>query len=164
MRDFQMLYRVIVGLHREHPELRFHLVVDGHARQQDGLVQLQNHPAVQWYEKISDEQLKQLYQHSYLLVLPMENSGANNAVVEALSCGLPIVTTDVGGIRDYGGGLLFPVIPAGDDKSMIALVKRYLVEQAWHTNVSMACRNFALEHLSWPMIAQQHVDFYKKLA
>jgi len=36
--------------------------------------------------------------------MPMKSSGANNAIVEALACGLTVVTTDVGGICDYGGG------------------------------------------------------------
>ena len=46
----------------------------------------------------------------------MNESGANTAVVESLACGLPIVTTDVGGIRNYGGNDLFPIVNNNDDE------------------------------------------------
>ena len=56
----------------------------------------------------------------------MSDSGANNAIVESLACGLPVITTDVGGIRDYGGGTIYPVVANEDDDGMIGLVEQYL--------------------------------------
>jgi glycosyltransferase involved in cell wall biosynthesis len=76
------------------------------------------------------------------MLLPMNDSGANTAVVEALSCGLPIATTDVGGIRDYGGEDLFPIVANNDDASMVALVSQYLNDAEFHCTISERCRFF----------------------
>jgi glycosyltransferase involved in cell wall biosynthesis len=94
----------------------------------------------------------------------MNDSGANTAVVEALACGTPIVTTDVGGIRDYGGETLFPVVPNDDDDAMISLVNRYLKDPAWRTSTGQICRKFAETRLAWPLVAQQHLKIYEALA
>ena len=97
-------------------------------------------------------------------MLPMRDSGANTAVVEALACGTPLVTTDVGGIRDYGGGTLFPVVKNDDDDAMVDLVNEYLNSSTRRNEVSRACREFAVTQLAWPIVAQQHLKTYESLA
>jgi glycosyltransferase involved in cell wall biosynthesis len=96
--------------------------------------------------------------------MPMEDSGVNTAVVEALACGLPIVTTDVGGIRDYGGGSVYPVVANNDDDAMIALVEEYLNNENRRNEVGEKCRAFAEQSLSWLLVAQKHIEAYKELS
>jgi glycosyltransferase involved in cell wall biosynthesis len=98
------------------------------------------------------------------LLLPMNDSGANTSIVEALATGLPVATTDVGGIRDYGGGTLFPVVTNDDDDAMIALVEQYLSKSGWHDEISRTSRQFAEETLSWRLVAQKHMQAYRELA
>jgi glycosyltransferase involved in cell wall biosynthesis len=164
LRNPPMLARVIQRLHALHPELRFDLLVPMHARSQAGFEKIEKHPAVTWHARLSDEQLRKLYQDSYLLLLPMNESGANTAVVESLACGLPIVTTDVGGIRDYGGGTIFPVVKNDDDDAMVALVEQYLEKPDWREQVAAECRRFAENTLAWSLIAQRHLRAYEELA
>jgi len=95
--------------------------------------------------------------------LPMNESGANTAVTEALSSGLPLVTTDVGGIRDYGGGSIFPIVANNDDDAMIALVEQYLSKPSWRDETGQKCRKFAEETLAWPLVAQKHLQAYREL-
>jgi glycosyltransferase involved in cell wall biosynthesis len=84
-------------------------------------------------------------------------------VVEALSSGLPIVTTDVGGIRDYGGGSVFPVLANNDDDGMVAAVIRYLDDSSLRDDVGRRGRQFAEDQLAWPLIAEQHIEAYRQL-
>ena len=163
LRNPPMLARVIQRLHVAHPELRFDLLVPMHARSQAGFETIEKHSAVTWHAGLSDEDLRKLYQDSYLLLLPMNESGANTAVVESLACGLPIVTTDVGGIRDYGGGSFFPVVKNDDDDAMVALVEQYLQEPVWREQVAAEGRRFAESTLAWPLVAKKHLDAYEEL-
>jgi glycosyltransferase involved in cell wall biosynthesis len=84
--------------------------------------------------------------------------------VEALSCGLPVVTTDVGGIRDYAGGEILPVVPNNDDDAMVALVGQYLAQPAWRNETARRCREFVEQKLAWPLVARRHLEFYRTLA
>jgi glycosyltransferase involved in cell wall biosynthesis len=93
----------------------------------------------------------------------MNDSGANTAVIEALSCGLPIVTTDVGGIRDYGGGDVFPIVDNNDDDAMVGLIEDYLSRPSLRQEASARCRSFAETKLAWPLIVQKHLDLYRKI-
>lgn len=164
LRNTAMLHRIVVRLARLYPDVHFDLLVPEHERHTEGLLELTNHPHVTWHQKLSDESLRQLYQSSYLLLLPMNNSGANTAVVEALACGLPIVTTDIGGIRDYGGGSIYPIVPNNDDDAMLDLVEQYFAHPEWRNEVAIACREFAEQYLAWPLIAQKHLESYKTLS
>ena len=159
-RDFRMLEDVVNRLTREEPELYFDFVVSKSPRL---LRRLWRHPRITWHRSIGDDQLRSLYQASYLLLLPLTMSGASNAVLEALACGLPPATTDVGGINDYGGASVYPVVAANDASAMVRLIQDYLHDPALRGQVGRACRSFAEQHLSWPLIARQHLNFYQRL-
>ncbi|MBL7071372.1 MAG: glycosyltransferase family 4 protein [Candidatus Omnitrophica bacterium] len=162
-RNTAMVYRVITQLAKRRPELKFDLLLRKERIQIDNLEQLIDLPCVVWHHDISDEELRRLYNANYLLLMPMNEVSANNAIIEALACGLPVVTTDVGGIRDYGGGSIYPVIANDDDEAMIQLIEKYLDRPAWRSEIGKKCRIFAEENLAWPLIAQKHIEIYKDL-
>ncbi len=164
LRNIEMLNRVIHKLRYLHPELRFDLIVPKHALANDGFRDLRSVIGIEWHQGVTDEQLLLLYQNAYLMLLPMNESGANNSVVEALATGLPIVTTDVGGIRDYGGDSLFPVVGNNDDTAMLELVERYLKNPGWRQFIGNEQRKFALKELSWAITAKQHMEVYQEIS
>ena len=163
LRNVEMFERIVKVINERHPEVRIDALVPVHRRVGPVFDRLQANPTIIWHAGLNDEQLRALYQRAWLLLLPMNDSGANTAVVEALACGLPLVTTDVGGIRDYGGGSVYPLVPNNDDDGMIALVEQYLSQPAWRNEMGRACRQFAEETLAWPLIAQQHLKAYQEL-
>lgn len=164
LRNEAMLVRVVKRLAEKTKDLRFDLLVPQHHRKSPALAPLLNHPAVTWHAGLSDEQLRELYQKSCLMVLPMNDSGANTAIVESLSSGLPVVTTDVGGIRDYAGGEIFPVVANNDDDAMVSLVEQYLSKPKWRDEIGRRCRQFSEQTLAWPLVAQKHLEVYKELS
>ena len=164
LRNTRMLARVIQRLAARHPDLEFHLLVPETFRYFEGFDELKGRPDVVWHQNLSDDELCALITSSYLVLLPMNDSGANTAVVEALACGTPVVTTDVGGIRDYGGDSLFPVVRNNDDDGMVALVEQYLADDSWRNEMSRRCRELSVSQFAWPLIAQRHLNIYETLA
>jgi glycosyltransferase involved in cell wall biosynthesis len=163
LRNIGMFVRVAKRLLALFPDVFIDALVPSSRRIGPDFEDLASLENVVWHEGLDDAGLLSLYQRSRLLLLPLNDSGANTAVVEALACGLPVVTTDVGGIRDYGGGTIFPVVPNDDDVAMVNLVTRYLEDSHFRKKVSDESRQFALEHLAWPLIASLHRQLYNRL-
>lgn len=162
LRNEPMLVRVLNRLTQNHADLRFDLLVPEHHRNSPALAPLLSHRSVTWHAGLNDEELRDLYQRAFLMMLPMNESGANTAVVEALASGLPVVTTDVGGIRDYCGGALLPVVANNDDDAMVNLVEAYLADPQRRDDAGEACRQFAETKMAWPLIAQKHLELYRE--
>jgi glycosyltransferase involved in cell wall biosynthesis len=163
LRNVAMLARIATSLRTRHPHVVIDALVPRARRKGPHFEFLSELPNIRWHEGLDDGSLLSLYRRSYLLLLPMNESSANTAVVEALSCGLPIVTTDVGGIRDYGGGSLYPVVANDDDEAMLALIDRYLGSRDFRNFAGDAAREFAERELSWERIAAEHAAFYEEI-
>ena len=163
LRNIAMLRRLFPELHSRFPEVRFDFLVPVHRRSWEAFGELLSHPSITWHSGLDDNQLLALYQSADLLWLPMEDSGANTAVVEALACGLPIVTTDVGGIRDYGGGTIYPLVKNDDDQGMFKELETLITRDDVRTERSHAARRFTEQFLAWPEIAKKHHMLYQEL-
>lgn len=162
-RDLNMLKRVFLKLIEKNHRIRLILLVPKEFRKSRELAALADHEAVEWHSQMSEEKVREVYQKSYLLLLPLIDSGVNNAIVEALACGLPPVTTDVGGVRDYGGGDIYPLAAKDDDNGMVRIIEKYLADEAYRQDTALQCRRFAERDLAWPVIAQRYIQFYDEL-
>ncbi|TNE71671.1 glycosyltransferase [bacterium] len=56
---------------------------------------------VKLYSGISDESLRAMYQFSDVLLMGLTDAVANNVILEAAACGLPILCEKVGAVTDY---------------------------------------------------------------
>jgi glycosyltransferase involved in cell wall biosynthesis len=72
-------------------------------------------------------------------VLPNDRDGIPNVLVEAMACGVPIVTTPVSGIpelvSDGENGLL---VPAGDPDALAAAIRRFFGEDGLRRGLAEA--------------------------
>lgn len=163
LRDFNMLEEVVLGVEKILPNSTFDFVIPDHARNHDPLVRLGSRANVNWLSKLSNEELLAHYRLCDVAIFPLLDCGANNALVECLACGIPIVATDVGGVRDYGGGSIFPLVQKGDAQAMVSAVVELLRDFDRSQIIGDKQRAFAKEFLSWPTICKQHFDAYREL-
>jgi glycosyltransferase involved in cell wall biosynthesis len=163
LRNTAMLARLIPEISRKFPGVIFDLVVPLFARRDEALSSLLSQPSVRWYHNLTDEELRERYQTSTAMLMPMEDSGANNAIVEALACGLPVITTNTGGIGSYGGGTAFPVVENNDDRSCFDLAATYLTQPEFASSVSKRCRAFAESKLDWTVAAGEYLQAYRSM-
>ncbi len=105
-----------------------------------------------------------LMHQSRLLCLPSHGEGTPNCVMEALSCGLPVVATRVGGIPDIveheKTGLL---IDKGDIEGLAAALVTLLRDPHRCARMGQAAHAFARVHLDARKTVSRLVELYDEL-
>jgi glycosyltransferase involved in cell wall biosynthesis len=101
LRDFTYFVDTVHRLNATYSNIEFNIVYPHQPEPTHPLFQLIRYDNINWYRNISDEQLLHLYQQVDVLFLPLLNCTANNALLEAASCYLPVITTQCGGVNDY---------------------------------------------------------------
>lgn len=85
-------------------EASFHLIGQGDKKDRERLLytidDLGLNSAVVLAGKQSPERVREILQESDVFLLSSLSEGISNAVLEAMACGLPVVTTDCGGMRE----------------------------------------------------------------
>jgi glycosyltransferase involved in cell wall biosynthesis len=115
------------------------------------------------HRNISDESLLELYRSADLLLLPLIESTANNAMLEATSCGLPIVTTDVGGVRDYTNGDFCNYAEKGDAAQLADYVLQTVGAPLQLKERHLNARRYAEQYLNWQVLAREVAGIYQSL-
>jgi len=102
-KGFQRVIPLLAGLRERHPGLVY-LIVGGGATQGDLRASLEAQArdcgvesAVRFCGKLPQEELRWYYGAADVFVLATEFEGWANVFLEAMACGLPVVTTRVGG-------------------------------------------------------------------
>ncbi|WP_062362002.1 glycosyltransferase family 4 protein [Variovorax paradoxus] len=107
--------------------------------------------------------VSQFLEASDLFIFPSLHENLSNALIEALSFGLPVVATDVGGnseVVQKGGGLL---VPPSDPSKLAAAIEQLITDFVLRTELSRRGReNVARNYTVQKMVSGWH-DVYKKI-
>lgn len=154
LRDYPFLMRVAEQL-QEFSFIRFRIISG--APEAMALNRLRN---VQVESGLSDAQLIEAYQQADVLTMPLIDTTANNVILEAMACGLPILTTDVGSIRDYIDETFALLFKPHDTRNYADAVVALSRNAGTVTAMGAAARVHAEEHLSWEKLAASYERLY----
>lgn len=159
-RDYDSLLSVLRLLRTRYGH---HVSLDIVGPQEHSRHPLIGEPGVQVHRGISDEALRDLYRTAAVGVLPLTDSTANNALLEMMACGTPIVTTDVGGVRDYvqGGGIAMQ--RPGDSEGFARAVDALLNDAATRKLHAALNRAHAIREFSLGACAKKLAAIYAKV-
>ena len=161
-KGFHRVIEVLPALVAKYPEL-IYLIVGGDSpegnirerlEQQVKTLKLENN--VRFLGAYPSEQLKLPLSAADLFVLATANEGWANVFLEAMACGLPVITTEVGGNKEVVNNPgLGTVVPFGDSAALLAAllqgleivwdrpsIIQYARENAWDTRVRILVEEF----------------------
>ncbi|MCB0177004.1 MAG: glycosyltransferase family 4 protein [Anaerolineae bacterium] len=157
-RDFPTFRGVIELVSYLRPQTRFLAVTSAKAAEQIG-----SHPNLCVRSGIPEDEFRDLYRSASLMVMPLHEATANNAILEAMACGLPLVISDVGAIRDYVNPESGAILPPHDSRCMANTVLGLLEAPSNRQQMSKHARENALQ-LAWPKVVKQLEAVYQAVA
>jgi glycosyltransferase involved in cell wall biosynthesis len=100
---------------------------------------------LEFSEALSD--MASVYRDAEILVLTSDWEGTPNVVLEAMSSGLPVVATNVGGVADLiQSGVSGWLAHAGDDSTLVNALLRLVDDDAGRAAMGQRGREHVLEH------------------
>ena len=164
---------LIVGEHMRDWEAAHKIIDECNARklpvQFDAVVERARWPSftgcanTRLHTGISEDELIRHYRQADALLMLVTDSTANNAVLESLACGTPVISNSVGGIPDYVDDTCGWLFEKGEVLGIVKLIDELCSnpEIAWSRRES--ARRKSLE-FSWDRVAEQLAVIYKAVA
>jgi glycosyltransferase involved in cell wall biosynthesis len=103
-------------------------------------------------------------QRADVFVLASLSEGISNAVLEAMACGLPIVTTDCGGMREaITDGVEGFVVPVRDSESMANALEKLIADKVLRAEMGCRARERILGGFTLERQVEQFLAMYEEL-
>ena len=120
---------------------------------------------VSWVHGVSDERIVELYSEAEVAVVPSLYEGFSLPAIEAMSCGVPLVTTTGGALPEVAGshGETCFQVPPGDSEALAAMLGTVLDQPDVRDRVGANGRQRVIDQWSWHHTAEQTVDQYRAL-
>ena len=114
---------------------------------------------------VRDSIKKNVYFCSDIYVLPTYyKEGMPNSVLEAMAMGLPVVTTPVGGLKDFfKNGEHGFLVQKKDSKEIATSLERIMTDKKKWRTMAKSSHDFAVERFLSPKVAQRLEDTYRKV-
>jgi L-malate glycosyltransferase len=107
------------------------------------------------------DQVREFLQESDVFVLPSINEGMSNAILEAMACGLPIISTDIGGSKELvqGNGFIVQKYSVSELEKAIACYvgKPHFIVKHGARSRKLACS------MSWGNAVNDYIKIYENI-
>lgn len=104
------------------------------------------------------------YRAADLLVHPSHQEGLSNAILEAMSHGLPVVATDVGGNRELlGQGAAATLVPVATPSGIGSVLAKIAADAALRSALGTHARLRIERSFNWSALLREYCDIYKAL-
>ena len=119
-------------------------------------------PNIRYLGRRSD--IADILKGSHIVCLPSYREGLPKSLLEALSCGRPIITTDVPGCREVcADGVNGLLVPARDSIALSKAIEKLAINPELRQAMGQAGRLRAESEFSNEIVCAQTLDLYRRL-
>ena len=108
---------------------------------------------------VAQEDLPALYSGAIALAYPSRYEGFGLPVVEAMACGVPVITSNASCLPEVAGGAAELVDP--DDEAGLAQAMHRLIEDEGHRRALSAAGIEWVRELTWAACAERTLEVYR---
>lgn len=112
---------------------------------------------------LSQEQMREQYQCADILVFPSRGEGLPRAVMEALSCGTPVVSSDASSMPEAVDESVGALCPVDDVSSFVNAIQSITLDKNKYFDLSVNARNRATERFSLTRMANEYIELFDRL-
>lgn len=113
---------------------------------------------------VERKKLIQVYQNATLQAVPSHYEGMPTVLLEAMSCGLPVVATNIGGNNEVvSSGSNGFLVPPKAPRAMADAMLQLLDDDSLRERIGRAARKTIEEKYTWDRIADNIVQCYEKM-
>ena len=117
---------------------------------------------IEYLGKVEHKKMPELFNSATIFVLPSYREGLPQVALEAASCGMPLILSDVTGCRDcvinHQSGFL---IRKGDSEDLLKKIKHFIENPELIERMGNQSRKFIVENFSKELIYKQFFDLYE---
>lgn len=155
LRDYELAFAAVDRLTAEGVDIDYRVVT----KPLDNL-RLPN--CVTLLSGLTDQELRDEYRAADIVFMPLSYATANNALLESMACGTPVISTAIGGVPEYvpqeAGRLCAPEVEA-----CVAALRELAENPELRQRMAAAARQCA-ERFDWRRIAERYGEIYTALA
>jgi len=154
--------RAFRSLRKIYPDLELRIVGRRQTRfvQDPELAELLETPGLEFLGYISDQELAQAYSDAALFCYPSLEEGFGLPVLEAMSLGTPVITSNVSCLPEISGGCAELVDPLSEPAIEAAMRKILDWSDAERSAVVQKGRAWA-QKFTWEVAAEAYIDVYR---
>lgn len=145
--------------HRENPKSRLTLVGDGMLKFQ--IDDFNENGSIRWLGSIPHDVLPKVLQNSDVFAIPQNIGGLGLSVLEAMSCGLPVITTAIGETTKLLGSDEGMLVEPKNKTAIVDAMRQLADDAQLRKSMGERCRNKILRDYSWATQINRLEKVYK---
>ena len=142
-----------------------HLVVLGRAKKKGDIIKqisrLNLEDKISFHSGLSQSEVVSLYSSSHICVIPSLYEGFGFGAGEAMACGLPLISTQSGGLKEVIGQDAV-IIESESSKAIVKAVKDLFSNKEKQLALSRAGRKRMEDEFNWIKAAKAYEEIYSK--
>lgn len=164
LKGLDYLLESVAGLVGDYPELE--LVVlgsprpGGHTEKKVKQLELRDH--VRFVNNLKTEEITHLYAEAVMAVIPSLYEGFGLPAGEAMSCGIPVISSNGGALPEIVGDAGI-IVPAADSDALKTAIRDLLENPEKREELGKAARQRILKEFSWDVAARQMTKYYMEV-